>query len=160
MKEAIAKVFEKRQIAIGGYGITDEQFIDAINRFNKNHGLHGIEFAGSISSYDAPIAISNMAATANLYLEGETAFAKIRIINSPMGELAEELLIKNSLYIRPFTDTVPNYYPTVRDFAIRKLIFEDNDWARPYHPTPAQQVKAWVTGEEILPLFKVKEHKY
>jgi len=151
-----AKIFEKDKTALNGVTITVPQMAEAVTAFNANANC------GLVTFDDYPgcqmVNLERIAGSATLHMENGDVIASIKIHETPMGSIAQQLVDSNCrIYIMPVTSG--DIVSEGLKLRIRHLVIPANP-ATPYGvETPLRQMQAWVTGSKHWPMFELKENK-
>ena len=102
-----AKILTVPTTSIAGHTVTKAQLSEAVTIFNSSAD------AGLVTFDDHPVRtakanLDRVAASAKLRMEGEDVIATIKILDTPMGNIAQQLLAANvQMYLSPVTSVVP-----------------------------------------------------
>jgi len=151
-----AKIFEKDKTAINGVTITVPKMAEAVTAFNANANCGLVTFDDYPGNQN--INLERVAASATLHMDNGDVIASIRILETPMGSITQQLVDSEcKIYIMPVTSG--DIVSEGLKLRIRHLVIPTNPGS-PYGPeTALKQVQAWVTGSKHWPMFELKENK-
>ena len=128
---------------------------DAVDEFNTREGLVTLE-DHQPSGFN-PAQMDRVAATAKLVIKDNVVIAKIKVIDTPCGRIAEELIKYGALMVAPII-TGKQIGGTVIIDRIPHLIFGNADMIRKNHSDLAK-MKDWINNDlKSIEMFKVVKH--
>jgi len=151
-----ARIFEVQKTAINGVTLTVPQMAVAVSAFNANANSGMVTFDNYPGNQN--VNLDTGAGTAFLHMEGDDVIATVRVLKTPMGNIAAELVdSKCRIHIMPVTSA--DYQSGELKLRIRHLVIPPNPDSPFAHETPLMQVQNWVHGPKHWPMYELKEHK-
>ena len=148
-----AKIFTLDTTAIGGETIPLSLLSEAVDEFNDSHSSRLV----TLAEYPGrrQMDLDKVAGSATLHMEDESVIATIKLLDTPHGKIASQLVESNvKLYIRPLACVVPSNNQIGRKFQIDRLVMPINA-ASPIFDSPLLQVQEWVSGKQHWPMYEL-----
>ena len=136
--------------------MTVARMAEAVTAFNASANSGMIVFDEYPGNPHGTINLDQVAATAKLHMDGEYVIATVKLLETPMGKIAEQLYDAIGLQVCPVTTGIPQY--SGLKLEIRHLIIPQHKM-NTAGPTPLKQVQNWINKTEYWPRYELREHK-
>ena len=129
---------------------------EAVNEFNANANSGMVVFDEYPGNSHASINLDRVVGTATLHMDGEYVIATLKLLETPMGNIAHQLYHTTGLQLCPVTVGIPR--DNGLKLEIRHLIIPCPAMASA-QPSPLKQVQNWINKTEHWPRYELREHK-